>query len=242
MPGRIHYSFKGPALVGQSLTQNATQNTLPAQEGMVDVDFPCRFTERPAFTYGFEHAENAAVDALVPMVASVVSWRQGRRDETGLAFYDGARILITAPAVAAAAPVSGVSCLTIDDSGGASVGDGSSVRIPFDTVVTEDGVHGVTAGAFAGVWTLPAGIYTISTSCGWPATTGGIRQILLGGSVWPGASPPKIRIPATTSGETLLALAFGLLTAGGDLEFYGSQTSGGSGTMFGKHLTIIRHA
>lgn len=104
MPGRIHYSFKGPALTGQSI--ETPGSTLPATAGMVDIDFPCRFTERPTFTYGYEHAENAEADSLVPMVASVVSWKTGRRAETGLPFYDGARVLITAPSVAAATATS----------------------------------------------------------------------------------------------------------------------------------------
>lgn len=89
--GMIHYAFSGPALVGQALS--AFANPLPASAGMVDIDFPCRFTERPVHKGGYEHGDNSAGGS--PMVASVVSWRTGTRAETGQIFYDGVRIQVT---------------------------------------------------------------------------------------------------------------------------------------------------
>ncbi len=87
--GILHYSFKGPALVGQEIAPFETAT--PTTTGMVDIDFPCRFTERPLFTSGFEFVENYS-GTFNPLVGVVVSWRFGKRDETGLPFYDGVRI------------------------------------------------------------------------------------------------------------------------------------------------------
>lgn len=178
VPGRIHYSFKGPALVGQSLAQNATQNTLPAQAGMVDVDFPCRFTERPLFTYGFEHAENASVDALTPMVASVVSWRQGRRDETGLAYYDGARVLITAPSVAGAI-AGGIAAARFANNNQTVPPNNRPPTYPAKTKVNNLSADGLTMsgltivngdGVLDRIEFSAAGLYQVTWQCHWSST------------------------------------------------------------------------
>lgn len=89
--GYLHYTFKGPALVGQAISEFA--NEIPATSGMVDIPFPCRFTDKPVFTSGFEYGENYG-GGYSPVVGMVVLWRLGRRDETGLPFYDGARIVV----------------------------------------------------------------------------------------------------------------------------------------------------
>lgn len=62
------------------------------------IAFPVRFFERPNFCFGFELAENQALEsAHYPTVSGVIgSWVLGRRGETGAVFYDGATVLIVA--------------------------------------------------------------------------------------------------------------------------------------------------
>lgn len=67
-----------------------------AGEVTVDISFPVRFIERPAFTFGAEMQENSQIIAgSFPTVSGVVlRWNFGIRDESGARYYDGATLII----------------------------------------------------------------------------------------------------------------------------------------------------
>lgn len=65
-------------------------------EVTVEVNFPVRFIERPAFSFGAEMGENQQIlpGQFPTAYGMVLRWNFGIREETGAKFYDGATLII----------------------------------------------------------------------------------------------------------------------------------------------------
>lgn len=245
--GVIHYSFKGPALTGQSFT--APGGVIPVAAGTVDIDFPVRFTERPIFRQGFDHGDNPDASALTPMIASVVSWKQGRRDETGIPFYDGARIRVVAVGGGAAPAAPGASYALYESSTGISATDNNSTVIPFDTLTEEFGSHGIVKSVppvQLGRFTLPPGLYVVAANILFAPNATGYREIHFSGTVSLAALtfPAKHQTAAVAEAFTDTSVAITSIVRsapGADLLFvYGLQNSGGALNVVGRSISFLR--
>lgn len=140
--GVLSYSFKGPALTGQEFV--TPSNLMPAVPGAVDVDFPVRFTEQPVPSFSFSAGENALHGELVPMTAKVIAWKLGRRGETGLPFYDGARVLVTAQpggAGGSVSPIGGPEILYAHWGGSEVAAPAVSGLFEFEYAIHQGGSH-----------------------------------------------------------------------------------------------------
>jgi len=80
--GFYEFSFQGPATT---------------QELLVEVDFPCWFVDRPAFSYGNELQRDILVDGSYPqLAATVVSWKRVHEIRPGGGYWTGATFAVVA--------------------------------------------------------------------------------------------------------------------------------------------------